>query len=468
MRIKFSILLSSTFFVSIIASGQNKITGLLKIKQDQSRFDSSTRELGKLFDYAVEQVKKDTSPYMDRVRTYLLSMPDVKNFSNRKKDKLVSDFAFRKLIKKNFYNLIVGNDDVSKIGKYATLDLSDKPAFSFSPFVLESDTNKRRFEHIFSLNISGKTDAAGIFKVKDYRDLKAGVSWKFISPTTNYKPTGRPESLNKYKHMLAAVIHELADSYEEKFKKIDNSTYLSDKEKKEEKGKLKNRLIDEYTDAEVVAAEDFWANKNFIWLSWDINFYGRDKVDYIAKSSLSTGNYETKNKTLFTPGTLLGLNYYTVTKNEHSLLLTISAGIQVRHNLSEVYEPTDFQTYNRINDSVSLVKGTESVFVTDFSDIDSKAVFDFGIRTVGIIRISESSIVNKAGLSLSFSKKGLVGIEKSATLFRTELGVVIPFLNSKGESNFNLEIFKRWDTYSNFPNTNSNFLGVRFNVPISN
>ena len=109
----------------------------------------------------------------------------------------------------------------------------------------------------------------------------------------------------------------------------------------------------------------------------------------------------------------------------------------------------------------------ESVFVTDFEELKKGFEFDFGFRCVKMFDISSSQRKKALGLSLAFSRLGLVGEESFASLFRTEAGLVIPFLKEDGTSTFNLELFYRVDNFSNFSADNDRFLGVRFNVPIS-
>ena len=238
MHTRITLFFISILFVITNTRGQNKINAIAKVNQEQGNYAVSLRRLLEIFKLTDEQLKKDKISIMDSVRNYLNGIPDIKNGKNPKYDKLISDYAFRKLIKKNFHSLILGNDEVSKIGRYATLDIADKTNFSFSPLVFESNTFTRRFQHIFSLTVSGKTDGAGVFKLKEFRDLKAAFSWKFILPLTNYKPVGRAESLSKFKHILNEGINDLSDSYEEKFKKIDSSKFLGEAQKKEHKIKL--------------------------------------------------------------------------------------------------------------------------------------------------------------------------------------------------------------------------------------
>ena len=136
--------------------------------------------------------------------------------------------------------------------------------------------------------------------------------------------------------------------------------------------------------------------------------------------------------------------------------------------MSEIFEPDQFQSFAKINDSLFQQKGLKSVYITNFEAIKVKWVADFGARIVGMMDISSPSRTRQIGLSVSFNRKGLVGNGKSPSLFRTEAGLVIPFLKADGESTFNLEIFRRWDSFSNFPADNDQFWGIRFNVPISN
>ena len=149
------------------------------------------------------------------------------------------------------------------------------------------------------------------------------------------------------------------------------------------------------------------------------------------------------------------------------MLLTVSGQLKKKHSLSEVYEPENFQPFHVINDSLSQLKSTESVFITDFDKLETKGVFDFGIRAVRIWQFASTPRKMQVGLSAAFNRNGLVYTGKFPSLFRTELGLVIPFLKMDGESKFNLEIFRRWDNYSNFPNKNERLWGIRFNVPVS-
>jgi hypothetical protein len=131
--------------------------------------------------------------------------------------------------------------------------------------------------------------------------------------------------------------------------------------------------------------------------------------------------------------------------------------------LSEVYEPEKFQSYSKVTDVVFMDKGSEDVFVTKFNELDKKLVLDFGLRAVATTTVWEKSV----GASFAFSRKGLVAESSFPSLFRTELGGVIPFRKADGESTFNLEIFHRWDIYSHFDYSNDSYWGVRFNIPIS-
>jgi hypothetical protein len=439
-------------------------------KQQHPGTGQTTLQLAQALESAVSKKPGSQGAYMDPTRLYLLSFPDIADGTART-DRLVSDLAFRKLIRKNFNSIILGNDEVSKIGRYANVDISDKPAFSFSPVVIETNPETKRFQHIFSLNFSGKLNELGHFELADFRDLRGRFSWKYILQLTFYSTVDKPSNLSKYKHRLREAVENMTKEYESKFKAVDNSVELSTErgkdEKTDEKRTLKKKFIQEYTDKEIELADEFWKNRHFFWLSTDIDFFGYDQVSHVQETKLPADFSVVKDR-VFTPGAELGLNYHVVSKSRKSLLLTAAVGTRLRHSLSEVFEPSEFQNYKDINDSTMRLLGKSNVFVVPFDELSEKWVFDWKVRGVALTPFGSSSVINKIGISIGFSRKGLVGTESNASLYRTEVGLVFPMLNSKGEAAINVEIFKRWDRFSNFKNDDSNVLGFRFNVPISN
>jgi len=399
----------------------------------------------------------------------LREAPYVYQGDKLKRDHLVSDYAFRKLIKKNFSNVILGNDNVSKIGRYATLDITDDNSFSFSPYTIESNPEKSYYQNIFSLNFSGKLNDKKIFKLSDYRDLSASISYAHILNWTNYTMTERPDAAfrKRFKDcILKAPLEELCEKYTNLENKIDACEPAAAREKK--KKELRKSFMNDYTDLENELAEEFWRMKRFWWINIDVKFFGRDKFKYLTKSALNAKNYSPTETSIYTPGLTIGLNHFIKNNtNDNSFLFSIWGEVNKKHSLSEVFQPDDFQPFHSINDSLIQMKDVESVYITDFEEPSIKWTIDFGIRAVKMLDLSSVSRKRQIGFSLLFSRDGLVSDGSFPSLFRTEAGIVIPFLKSDGESSFNLEIFRRWDNFSNFPSDNDHFWGLRFNIPIS-
>lgn len=386
-----------------------------------------------------------------------------------KEDHLVSDFAFTKLIKKNFSNLILGNDNVSKIGRYATLDISDDNSFSFSPYTVENNPEKHLYQNILSLNFSGKLNDKKIFKLSDYRDLSASISFVHILNLTNYTMTERPNDEFKTRFrdcVLSAPLEDLREKYTKLEDNIDVCEPAS--KRKEKKHELKKKFMDEYADLENDLAEDYWKLKRFWWINVDLKFFGQDKFKYLTKSALNAKNYSPTETSFYTPGLTIGLNHFIKNNiNDNSFLISVWGEINKKHSLSEVFQPDDFQPFHSINDSLIQMKDLESVYITDFEEPSTKWTLDYGVRAVKMLDFSSDSRKKQIGFSILFSRDGLVTDGNYPSLFRTEAGIVIPFLKPDGESSFNLEIFRRWDNFSNFPSDNDHFWGMRFNIPIS-
>lgn len=407
-------------------------------------------------------------PHIDSIRNFLTRMPFVISRNSVKDDGLIWERGFRNLIKQTFGKLILGAENTSKIGRYGTLDLSGKPAFDFSPLTIESNTSNGVYQDIFALNFSGKLNNDGILKLKDWRDLSVGISYvKIINNWTSFKSIDRVDTLRCiYKRRTEKKIVELCEGYKEKFEAACDSSCPRVQTAKE-KHKLVKGFVDDFIELEIEAAEDLWKSKNFWW--WNVTAKAtRDQVKYIYAPELADGDFEPQKKTVFAPSATIALNYFTQKNNSTgSFLFSVWAGAQRKHALSDVFEPNDFQPFHAINDSVYQTKNLESVFVTDFVDLKKRMEFDFGFRCVGMLDISSAQRKKAVGLSLTFSRLGLVGEESFSSLFRTEAGLVIPFLKEDGTSTFNLELFYRIDNFSNFLADNDRFLGVRFNVPIS-
>src|SRR5258705_6618249 len=163
-----------TPFLYAISIGQNMIP---KNTLDQSMKGQNSNDPIKKHrkDFDIQQLCKDLDslPYIDLSKT-------------PKKNTLVSQYAFWKLIKSNFNALVIGNEDISKIGRYASIDISDDNSFSFSPYVFES-SDKDIYRHNFSVNFAGKLNDNKFFNLSDYRDLSISINYNHVLNWTAYK-----------------------------------------------------------------------------------------------------------------------------------------------------------------------------------------------------------------------------------------------------------------------------------------
>ncbi|GEM_PF-6714380 len=408
------------------------------------------------------------------IRRLLIRLPYFKNSSTGnkiKRDAIMSQYAFRKLLKKDFNKLILGNNEVSKLKKYASLDISQKPEFAFSPLILESDPKAELYRNIFSLNISGKLNPENFYNLSKLRDLTFGFSFNHILNWTNYRLTERAETIrDKYNCTFINKINSLAESSWEEFDILcNNLNCLSDHQKKEKSGELRKKLFNDYTDLEIEMLKEYWSTKNFWWYTLEGEFI-IDKPKYIAVKDTIGGKFEPNEAEIFSPSLLGSINFFTQhAKKENSFFASLWGSVRQKHSLSEIIEPKSFQSFKKINESLNLVDDNEDIFITDFDELDKKFVFDFGIRLVGLVKIIKITHNNKRqfGLTFSFIRKGLVNKNELASLFRTEGGIIFPFRNADGETTFNMEIFRRWDRFSNFKADNEELWGARFNVPIN-
>lgn len=408
-------------------------------------------------------------PNRVHIHNFLDTIPFIVQGNNLKSDKLVSEYAFRKLIRKEFNSLVLGNTDLPKIQKYATLDLSDKPSFSFSPLNFESDPYKKIYTDIVSINFSGKLNNENFIRLSDWRDLTAGFAWIHILNKTNYRATSRSAEIKrKDSCFLSGKIKKWLDDKLESFDEICNNPCLNEKDKKRMDSALRSEAFKEFTDFENEITSDYWKIKSFFWYSVNGNLI-RDEVSFLFKPNYLQNQYTPVKKAVFTPSLNISFNWYSLNeKSNKSLFVSGWGEIKRKHSLSEIFEPEDFQPFHKINDSTYHLKGNESVFITDFEELNTKIICDFGVRLISMFNFSLKEKGIKLGGSLSFSRKGLVNNEKFPSLFRTEAGIIIPMIQADGETYLNIEIFRRWDNFSRFSNENGRLYGVRLNVPINN
>jgi hypothetical protein len=406
--------------------------------------------------------------YLGNAQTYLLRMPYVIDMNDPKRDRLISDYSFRKLIQSDFTKTVLGMDNISKINRYASLDLSDKPAFDFTPLAFNDDPTKKVFRNIFSVNISGKLNENDFFELKNLRDLTLKLNYVYIFNASNYKPNAKISTLrDPLRCDIKADVLALCEKYEQKIKDLCSGNCVSADKIDQERRKLVKAFIDEYSDIESSAAEAYWKSKNYYWLSINAGLK-RDEFQYTSQDLLDEGKYTPKKETTVMPEVTAAFNGFHLYASGASLLYTLWGGVKRRHSLSEVYTPDNFQNYDSINGSVLKLNNNESVFVTDFTEIDRGFKADLGTRVVVLSPYLSQERKQQFGFSFSLSRRGLVSTESGASLVRTEAGLVFPFLTEDGTSKFNLEFFRRWDNFHNFPNENDKTWGFRFNIPISN
>jgi hypothetical protein len=407
-------------------------------------------------------------PNMAKVEAYLERLPYIVDKGSPRKDQLVSNYAFSKAVRDDFTKLVLGWDNLSKLNRYATLDLSNKPAFDFTPLTWYSDIGKGPFTTIIGLNFSGKLDGESVFKIKDIRDLTANVSFVRLLDGTHYKPkAGISQIRDNLECRFERRIAELAKKYETEFDEVCNQGCFSDLEERDKKSSdIKKKFLDDFTTMEIEETTPYWRSRNFWWITLNLGIK-RDRVSFLPQSLLDAKDYSPKAVTVFTPELEGALNHFEVRSNGASLLKTIWIGVRQKHSLSTVYTPEDFQPFHKVNDSVYQLRGNEALFITSFDELDKKITLDYGARVVGMSPYWGPEKRRQVGLSLAFSRMGLVNEAAYPSLFRSEAGIVIPFLKEDGVSRFNLEVFRRWNIYSNFPVANEKLWGVRFNIPIS-
>lgn len=382
-------------------------------------------------------------------------------------DNLTSTFTFKKLVKKNFNELVLGNENISKIGRYASVSITDKTSFDFSPFIFEDGAETDAYNNIVSVNFSGKLNADKYFDFKNFREISGGFTWTHLFTSgwlASYVPNDNAAALREViKCKRSIKINELVAKYTPTAEAIDNlCTPSCTALVASQKQKLAEKFIADYEDIEIETAEDYWDKKNFLWTNLNVNFLSWDNFSYLEEKDIPA-NYSPKKESVYTPSITGSINYF---EAKHKWFVSLSAGAKLRHSLSEVFEPKNFQNYVPVNDNVMQLKETEDVFVIDFSTIERKVKANYDVRLIKFFSALDDKF--NIGLTYSFSHKGLVSANSNSNFQKTELGIIIPMKNSDGDDKFNFEIFHHWDVYNNFPNDNEKGWGFRFNVPLNN
>ena len=374
---------------------------------------------------------------------------------------LVSDYTFNRLAYREFARITTGDDAFSKVQRYASLSIKpEESKFYFSPLILTNynSSSANRLQHIVAVDASGTISNDNVFKLKDFRTLKLGVSYTYVLNKWGFSSLNYADRTNR-KSLLDCIKNKAIQTKGDMCSK-----YIHDGDEAERAQAAEDAFLSEYSEAEEKWADnDGWNAKNIYWIKANVNVLSWDHFKYY-NPTLPSSLINLSDTTVFTPSGSVVLSYYRISKNSKLRLYgTISGGISMRHQISEVGQAEDWNKYNKINDSIYLAKDNQSIYALS-ENVKTKATPDFGVQLIGMYDFSKAI---RLGLNISAQYKGLVIGNGSASMITTDYGIVFPFLDKDGNTSINVEIFYQNDFYNNIQLDNNKFWGARFSLPIN-
>jgi hypothetical protein len=383
---------------------------------------------------------------------------------------LISTYTFRSLVQQDYSKITIGENSFSKIGRYATVNFdSDESKFYFTPFtfVVKSDPLSGPFKYIHSVDLSGEINSQNIFDFKNKKSLKAGYS--FTKVFAKYKPKQDSRNTSFHSAMVDEVYKQSLSEYERM--KTSFSDYLdiaSEAENEDTTGlykEVKKRFFKKLEDIELKYYGDKWARKKVAWLKVNITPFSWDNFSYISPGntasdsgpidkSVYTGNVKFSYNTLYTFPAFRNLNFY------YSGYVSLTK----KHSLSEISSPSQWQKTKLLTDSTFTLMEDKKVYSLNEQDFKARLRPDIGLQVIVLINTIKNTPL---GLDLATSVNGLVAEDTDAYVSKNTIGLLIPFLDKKGESTINFEFFYQRKSYKKINLESQNLWGVKFGLPFS-
>lgn len=393
--------------------------------------------------------------------TYLLFgiIFSIKSQSKIEKDssKLVSEYAFRRLIQKDFRTIVFGNNGFSNVGHYATLDINkDESTFYLSPIVFENNQNPLNgpFKTIHSIDISGKVNGQNIFDFENKKIISLAYSFTKIFENYTIKNQYTREYIlntsnkiyNRFKDCAKIKLSNYCDSLKYSGKNIDL------------------KILEEIANFEEAWAADKWDKKKIGWLKFNLNALSFDNFKIVDKSNLSTLS-EPLRKSIYAPSAAFSYNHLTTYMgNENQFFWNVWLKISQKHSLSEFSSTQEWSNFSRLTDSTIINQDRADVYLIKEADISIKPKIDIGSQLTYLFNISKIRLgINVSG----FYKQIVSNVNEKANAFEANLGLIIPLKDKEGNYSININPFYSSTNFNNYSLPNKNTWGVKFGLPFS-
>lgn len=424
--------LSTLFFCLCIICAVSAQKG--KVKKSNKNSLSKT-EVESILTDAVNLLEKDTS------------------------ERLVSVHAFRALVKNDFSKITKDNENDFAFGKYASIKINqDDAKVKLTPitWIISSEPNGMgRLHSILAVNISASLDSEGFFNFASSNKIKAGVSYTNIFKIKYRFRRGTGENEDK---VYKTLYHNIKNDYFTSLK-FDRTDTLKGKDEKA----LKNEFYDKVAEEENIYFETNWTKKIIGWTKTNLNIASFDNFNFVYNSSLDNVSEPIK-KTIWTPSLNITGNLYTWMKKNHELFVSGTAGISLKHSLSEVSSTTEWNQIRVLSDSTYLVEDSKKVFMHSSNSIKERFVWDAGAQLIWLFKICKIDF----GVEGSCYYQQLISNTSTATdahLIKPFVGVLFFLKDKKGKSTVVIEPFYQYKHFINHVEESAHKWGIKFSLP---
>jgi hypothetical protein len=389
---------------------------------------------------------------------------------------LVSEYTFRKLVRNDFSVLLTGEENKTKVGRYASLEVDkDEKTFSVTPiaFVPGNSPLRSPFHWITTIDLSGSVSGKGIFDWEERKKVKAGFSVAWVNalyrffpgpvPNRKYKP-----NVNVYTRLHDNLYNQFVTSYDNfagnLSDSISNSGNYTDPEK------LQEAYLDKLNDMELKLTEDVWNLKIFYWFKLNVTPVSYDVLSLVSKADTASFNSPIS-KNMYNPSAQFSANGYLAFRRYGSFYGSAWMRFGQKHTLSEIGSTQEWSKVSPLGDSSSVQNDTRDVYVVNDAGLKTKVLPDIGVEFIYLLPEKEWLHGFTPGINFSWSTLGILSpINESGRgkIQTISIGLIIPLKDKEGKSKVNIVPFYEQKKFVDFNKARKDFFGVKFSLPFNN
>jgi hypothetical protein len=410
-----------------------------------------------------------------RVDSVLTLARDSVNAQTNRSGNLVSEYTFRKLIRNDFSLLLTGDDNKTKVGRYASLEVDkEEKTFSLVPIAWVPGNSPLRapFHWIATLDLKGTVSGKGIFDWEERKKVKAGFSLSWVNGIYSFNDVPVPNRRQKpntsvYRRMHNTLYNQFLSAYDNFGTNLSDSVLNSGNYTEIEK--LQEAYLDKVKDFEVKLTEDVWNLKTFYWFKLNVSPVSYDVLSIVSKTDTASFNSPIV-KNIYNPSAEISSNVYFIFRKYGSFYGSGWFRLAKKHTLSEIATTSEWHKITSLGDSAFVQVDTKDAYFVDNNNIKMDILPDLGVE---FIYLMPESWLNgfTPGINFSYSSLGILSPtdkDGRGEVKTWSIGLIVPLKDKDGKNKVNIVPFFEQKSFVGYDKAKKDFIGVKFSLPFNN